>query len=295
MNLCIGTTAAAGNFGALARAGHTHLALSADDGPLAEACRRGDWRYLKEIRRMADGEGIDFSMAHAPYGESHDIALRDAGRRRRVADLMSKWIDGCGILGSPVLVIHAGGESGFECSREWEEIQDLNRDFFRRMAAKAEKAGIKIGVENLYDELLKKRGRKGGRFFGSLVDELLSLVACGKPCSMGICLDVGHANIQGLDLAVAVRETGAALCAVHLSDNRGGADDHLLPGRGSIDWNALIGALRTSGYDGALLLECHGHLARDRHRELYSLLIDVKCGFYARTVEKFCKKHDLNR
>jgi sugar phosphate isomerase/epimerase len=72
---------------------------------------------------------------------------------------------------------------------------------------------------------------------------------------LGFHLDVGHAYVARLDLAQVLATLGERLCHVHLSDNRGDADDHMPIGAGRIDWPEALGLLKASGYDGTITLE----------------------------------------
>jgi len=70
----------------------------------------------------------------------------------------------------------------------------------------------------------------------------------------GICLDFGHALLLG-DVVEAVETTAEHLLTVHLHDNHGRADDHLVPFDGRIDWSAALMAVQKVGYDGVFLME----------------------------------------
>ena len=70
----------------------------------------------------------------------------------------------------------------------------------------------------------------------------------------GVCLDVGHANIVG-DVMDAVETCSGHILTTHLHDNRAGRDEHLMPGKGSIDWEAVTIAFQKIGYDGAWIFE----------------------------------------
>src|SRR4029077_1825261 len=70
----------------------------------------------------------------------------------------------------------------------------------------------------------------------------------------GICLDFGHAHLDG-DLLDAIETASGHLIATHLHDNRGRADDHLVPFEGSIDWPAAMTAIQKVGYDRTLMFE----------------------------------------
>lgn len=71
---------------------------------------------------------------------------------------------------------------------------------------------------------------------------------------VGICLDLGHANIEG-DVPAAVRTAASRLIHLHASDNFAGRDDHLVPGRGTVPWSKAVGALSEVGFDGAFTVE----------------------------------------
>jgi len=71
---------------------------------------------------------------------------------------------------------------------------------------------------------------------------------------VGVCLDLGHAHIEGNVLS-AVRAAGPRLIHVHASDNRGEKDEHLVPGKGTIPWNGVATTLGEIGFDGPFTVE----------------------------------------
>ena len=72
---------------------------------------------------------------------------------------------------------------------------------------------------------------------------------------LGICFDTGHAAVNGEDLAQAVRALKETPLHVHIDDNRGDSDAHMIPGEGSIDYAPFVGALEEIGYRGFLSAE----------------------------------------
>jgi sugar phosphate isomerase/epimerase len=80
--------------------------------------------------------------------------------------------------------------------------------------------------------------------------------------NVGICFDTGHAHLAGNE-----REAFGVLrdriASIHLHDNRGEKDDHLLPLEGGIDWPGLMpelsGAKSKSGEDLCAFLELQDH------------------------------------
>ena len=69
------------------------------------------------------------------------------------------------------------------------------------------------------------------------------------------CLDTGHANVFHDNIAEDVRLLGDDLAALHVHDNKGNWDQHLIPYMGNIKWEEFLAALKEIGYKGAFTLE----------------------------------------
>ncbi|MBS7614098.1 sugar phosphate isomerase/epimerase, partial [Candidatus Bathyarchaeota archaeon] len=142
---------------------------------------------------------------------------------------------------------------------------------------------IRIAIENIFD--FKPEKLKDIRFlkyparYGSTIDEIKKICEATDPDIAGICLDTGHANYQGLDIANAVKEFNSLLYATHINDNDGSGDQHLSPLRGSIDWKSVIDSFKSIQYDGLLSLEVPGEIHPSitvRDNRLKSLLITME-------------------
>ena len=72
---------------------------------------------------------------------------------------------------------------------------------------------------------------------------------------LGILLDTGHANVNGEDLAEAVTSLKDVPFHVHIDDNNGDSDAHLIPGEGSIDFEPFGRALKEINYQGFVSAE----------------------------------------
>ena len=72
---------------------------------------------------------------------------------------------------------------------------------------------------------------------------------------LGILLDTGHANLNGENLAEVVRQLAGVPLHIHIDDNTGDGDAHLIPGDGSIDFGPFAQALKATGYDGFISAE----------------------------------------
>ncbi len=76
----------------------------------------------------------------------------------------------------------------------------------------------------------------------------------GSPV-LGANLDPSHLFPCG-DLApMAVYELGDRIFHIHVSDNDGQSNAHWRPGKGKIDWSAMLAALHDVGYNGVISIE----------------------------------------
>ena len=123
-------------------------------------------------------------------------------------------------------------------------------DAFRRsldtLLTQSEPLGIRLACENLQH---KGEPRPLCRM------EDLRRVIDDYPPSVGICLDTGHANNNGLDPADEARIAGERLIALHLQDTDAVEDRHWPPGLGNINWRRVSAALTEIGFDGAWTFE----------------------------------------
>jgi sugar phosphate isomerase/epimerase len=63
----------------------------------------------------------------------------------------------------------------------------------------------------------------------------------------------------GGDQGEYIRGCGAKLIALHIADNLGERDDHMLPhSAGTVDWSDVVSALREVGYSGLFNFEVPG-------------------------------------
>jgi sugar phosphate isomerase/epimerase len=70
-------------------------------------------------------------------------------------------------------------------------------------------------------------------------------------------LDTGHAHANGQDPSLLIERVGDRLTEVHLNDNAGASDDHLVPGEGSAHLQSLL--RRIDGQDVLVCLELDPH------------------------------------
>jgi len=72
---------------------------------------------------------------------------------------------------------------------------------------------------------------------------------------LGILLDTGHANVNGENLAKVFASLRDVPFHVHIDDNHGDSDAHLIPGDGKIDFAPFARALQRVNYQGFVSAE----------------------------------------
>lgn len=119
------------------------------------------------------------------------------------------------------------------------------------------------------------------RFFAD-IDTMNALIDRLDPEVFGICLDTGHLNLaEDNDQRNFILKAGDRLHALHIADNEGRGDQHMMPyGRGIVDFDAVVKALREINYEGLFNLEIPGENRVPLEIRKYKLDYIVKCYEY---------------
>ena len=232
----------------------------------------------ERMRRKADECGIVCNQAHAPfaikYGESFDE------KNKNYRDIV-RSIRAAGVLGAKVVVLHAIRiPKGIN-----DTFHNYNLGFFGSLAPHAKKAGVKLGIENLF---LRDEERRciGGLLsspeeINAIIDALDDDVFCA-------CVDVGHASITDNDPADFIRKVGKKCLALHIQDCDKIDDRHMLPFTSKLNFASIREALLDIGYEGDVTLEIFKYYKTFPNERLAIALKDA-CSA-ARTIRESLKK-----
>jgi sugar phosphate isomerase/epimerase len=83
---------------------------------------------------------------------------------------------------------------------------------------------------------------------------------------MGICFDTGHGNVTSRDCLYFARRYTERLFIVHIHDNHGTSDEHLIPFEGTFNWEGFAEILAASPYQLPYLLEIN---TRDKDDKVF--------------------------
>ena len=130
---------------------------------------------------------------------------------------------------------------------------ELYREGLRRVLPAAQECGVNLLVEP-EPHLLIERPEE--------FEELLTGLSHPR---LGLNFDIGHFFCVGVDPAAAARRLAAHIRHVHLEDIAPSREHrHLVPGRGAVDFDAVVGALADAGYNGWVTVELYPYEAQAR-------------------------------
>lgn len=91
------------------------------------------------------------------------------------------------------------------------------------------------------------------------IDGLMYFIENLNSKNLGICLDTGHLNLKDKDQVAFIRRGGKHIRALHLADNEGQNDQHLMPfGKGNVDFVSVIKEMKKLDYPWLYNLEIPG-------------------------------------
>ena len=215
----------------VAAAGFREVELSCCEGA------PGDW-YLRpdNTRRALQANRLHARAVHSPNAGWNNAA-KDPSARAISIDAATACFKPAIDVGANTVVIHANAPNKETAYTEEDYGPCLRRSIesLAILAERAAKAGVRMAVENLVT--------RGQPRPSVAMEEVIEMIS-GLGDHVGVCLDAGHVNAEGNDPVAAARLAATKIFAVHLQDNDGkGEDQHLVPGSGTIDWNAFIATL----------------------------------------------------
>ncbi|MDD1721564.1 MAG: sugar phosphate isomerase/epimerase [Euryarchaeota archaeon] len=199
---------------------------------IADGAKRLNSATLSLIQHAVSSCGLEVSI-HAPFSDlniasvNQPIWLETLRQIKETIALAAEY--------TYIFIVHPGYISPL-ATQCLDKAVSKNNDALRAIAQSAAEYGVKATIENMANV---------NGFLGRLPQEIEAMTKN----SVGFTFDIGHANTTHsiesfLEMPVD---------HVHLHDNHGVTDEHLVLGEGSIDWNRTLNALRH--YKGAFVIE----------------------------------------
>ncbi len=193
-------------------------------------------------RPLAEKYDLSICNAHLPFDDCNNLWL-DTSVGDEYADIICKQITECGKFQIPTVVMHL--TRGFTPP----PYNKAGLERLKKIVDVAESHNVNLALENL-------------RFI-EYIDFVFQNI---NSSNMGFCFDSGHDNYFTHDMDV-LNKYKQHLFALHLNDNMGDADIHMLPFDGTSNWDRIIKTLKEIKYNGILSLE----VQQDRHVKYHGL------------------------
>ncbi len=193
---------------------------------------------LDAVRRALESTGLGI-VGHTGWHLNAEAAYPEV--RRGVGDSLLWAARHFASLGARIFTYHIHGA----CAKYIGLAHAIRSqaEVLKRVSGEASAMGLTLVLEHV----------SGGPEQFEILDGLFEKVP-----ALGFHLDVGHANLApGRENATAefLGRYGDRLRHVHFSDNRGGHDDHLPLGVGTVNWSSVVGLLKRRRYAGTITLE----------------------------------------
>jgi len=210
-----------------------------------------EWRNLEACRRFRaqlGDSGLTTGSVHLPFypsvpellneGKKWSLIDPNSAARRQALQGARDGLAAAHELGAQQAVLHLGWQRDAWGAKE----AGWAREAVGQLLADLPADGPGLCLENIISS-------------GTRAQALIDLLDEIDPEQRaGICLDLGHAHVDG-GVLDELRVALPRLRHLHLHDNDGCSDDHLAPGCGTIPWSAVMDALRAAQYTGLGALE----------------------------------------
>ena len=180
-----------------------------------------------------------------------DISSVDETTRTRGVALQMRNIRAVGrYFPGAVCVIHPEPGNPLRLPDDGPRRLEMCRNSLRELAPAALEHGVRLALENM-----RSRPDNPNRT-GMFTDQLAEIIAPLEARAVGICFDTGHAYIsEGDDMYDAFVRNAPRIIHIHLADNHGIDDEHLMPGEGDIDFGRFLRIAGESDFAGLIHLE----------------------------------------
>lgn len=208
--------------------------------------------YAKKLREHIDKVGISCTQAHAPFSYQYGDGLTIEDKKYRE---IVRAIESAAILGAKNIIVHS-----VKVPKDI-DFEEYNIEFYKSFIPYCEKAGICVAVENLFIRDPKRRSFITRRL-GS-PEALNAIIEKINSPYIVACVDVGHAALTGYEPEDFIEGIKPEfLKALHIQDTDYIDDRHVIPFAGDFNWEAIMKALKKSGYEGDMTMEIIKYINR---------------------------------
>ncbi len=200
----------------------------------------------REAIRIAADAGLTFDSVHGVFGPQYDPSSPDEARRRASVEIYRLEGRLALELGGSGVVVHPSPQGTRQMSERGPDdpvrIQSL-----RRSVAELAEMGRELGVTYLLENLPPDYAAARPSVVGEVVAEV-------NDPHLRMCFDVGHGHMYG-NLVADLISCSAVIGYLHIHDNDTTRDAHMIPGDGTLPWDAVTPQMLAMPRDIAAMLE----------------------------------------
>lgn len=197
-------------------------------------------KFARRLKKVADDNGIVCNQSHAPYPASIP----------EIRSLFKRAIECTAEAGGKICVIHPDNDKS----------ADENAEMYLELLPFAKECGVKIATENMWNYDFETH--KVLPAACSDPRSFLEHIAAVNDDSFVACLDIGHAEMHGLNTSAVemILALDTHLQALHIHDNNLRGDYHQIPFSMNIDFDGVVKALKKIDYKGYFTLEAQSYI-----------------------------------
>ena len=199
-------------------------------------------KFARRLRQVGLDNGIVCNQSHAPFPT----------RCKPIRDNFKRAIECTAEAGGEICIIHPDNHSSAE----------ENAQMYLELLPFAKEHNVKIATENMWNWDHDKDVARAAAC--SHHDDFRRHVDAVNDPFLVACLDIGHAEMKGLDTSSRdmILTLGDSLQALHIHDNDRWHDSHEIPFSMDIDFTEVVKALKEIDYKGYFTLEADHYLRR---------------------------------
>jgi sugar phosphate isomerase/epimerase len=164
-----------------------------------------------------------------------------------VDEYLQRYVDIAGPLGAQWIVMHGG----FHFTGDYQRRMQCGIERLQRLGDYARPRGVRLLLENMNPEPADAEVR----YLACDVEECRVYFDRLDPADFGWTYTVNHAHMLPVGIRGFFEAFGPArLEEVRLADNRGGKEEHLKPGEGTVDFEGMFALIEGAGYHGHYML-----------------------------------------
>lgn len=210
---------------------------------------------IKQIGNWLRELNLQLLDTHGSEGQEKFWYAPEEYARLAGIELVKNRIDFTAALGGDAVVMHAYPPTADPVLAQYNDLifDQLCRSL-DDLQPYAAARGIKIALENLIDFAGVRSGAVTAAEAGDNFELILRVYERYDPAYIGFCYDSGHA-ILGHSRMARLAPLMTRLTVLHLNDNDGQGDLHLLPFAGAVDWELAARLIADSPYSKPMSYE----------------------------------------